>query len=208
MYCTLLWQQDKAIVTYAAAFWLGIDVCLARKHISQCLWRRAGVVAIVAWILFYRDEDRAVTNEHADDIVFSACDGTVVACSNTEVIAFLSPIDMHTQKVPMSGTVVSITHKPGEFNPAFLLEKTEFNERTTTVFATKHGNIAVVQVAGQLARRIVTMVKTGDKVDVGQTYGLIRLGSQVRLRVPLGFKCLTRIGAKINAAETPLFYKA
>jgi phosphatidylserine decarboxylase len=123
------------------------------------------------------------------------------------VIAFLSPLNMHTQKCPASGTVVSITHKPGEFNPAYILQKTELNERTTTVFATKYGLVTVIQVAGQLARRIVTMVQPGDDVDVGKTFGLIKAGSQCRVRAPPGFKCLTQLGAKIRAAETPIFIK-
>ena len=203
---THLFQQDGALVLYVSAFWAGVYMCLP-KHRVRRLWRRTGIAVMLAWMLFYRDEDREVTNAHAADMVFSACDGTVVACSDTEVIAFLSPLDMHSQKIPMSGTIRSITHKPGEFNPAFLLEKTEFNERTTTVIDTPCGEITVVQVAGQVARRIVTMVKVGDRVEVGQTFGLIKAGSQARVRVPPGFKCATRVGAKIRAAETPIFFK-
>lgn len=115
---------------------------------------------------------------------------------------------MHTQKIPMSGVVKSVTHKQGEFNPAFILEKTEFNERTTTVIETKHGDVMIVQVAGQLARRIVTMVKPGDAVEVGKTFGIIKFSSQCRVRVPVGFRCLTQPGARVTAAETSIFIRA
>lgn len=160
-----------------------------------------------ALIVFYRDEDRTIENPDPT-CVYSVCNGKVLRCNDREIIIFLSPLDMHTQKAPASGRIVARETKPGQFNPAFLLEKTEYNERVTTVFESVSGTrISVDQIAGQLARRIVGWKKVGDKIKAGQTFGMIKLSSQCRVHVPEGYECNVCVGERVIGGRTILFKK-
>jgi phosphatidylserine decarboxylase len=90
---------------------------------------------------------------------------------------FLSVLDAHVQRAPISGEVVAVEHRPGLFGSADLASASADNERNSVVIRTPDGvEVVAVQIAGLLARRIVCNVKVGDKVTIGDTYGLIRFG--------------------------------
>ena len=129
------------------------------------------------------------------------------------------------QRVPISGRVLSVTHTPGSFVSADLPEASSANERTTMVVRPDGGDvsdggddsdgddpdptprdsdIAVVQIAGLLARRIVCTAKVGDHLSIGDTYGLIRFGSRVDVYLPPGTKQQVLVGQRTVGAETPL----
>ena len=135
------------------------------------------------------------------------------------VSTFLSIFDVHVQRVPISGRVLSVTHTPGSFVSADLPEASSANERTTMVVRPDGGDdsdgddpdptprdsdIAVVQIAGLLARRIVCTAKVGDHLCIGDTYGLIRFGSRVDVYLPPGTKQQVLVGQRTVGAETPL----
>jgi phosphatidylserine decarboxylase len=123
----------------------------------------------------------------------------------TRVSIFLSLTDVHVQRAPVAGTVMRVVHTPGGFVSADLPAASESNERTVLVLRTAGGEqVACVQVAGLVARRIVTQVGVGDQVAMGQTYGLIRFGSRVDLYLPSDIAIEVRVGQRAVGGETVL----
>jgi phosphatidylserine decarboxylase len=118
------------------------------------------------------------------------------------VSIFLSVFDAHVQRAPLDGTVESVVHKAGEFNSADLPEASDSNERTSVRLSTEYGAVGVVQIAGLLARRIRTDIGAGDRLGIGETYGLIRFGSRVDTYFPRGTRLVARVGQRAVGAET------
>ncbi|MGH3761992.1 phosphatidylserine decarboxylase [Actinophytocola sp.] len=184
------------------------------------LSRRLGVLGTVltgavAW--FFR-EPRRVTPSRSN-LAVAAADGTVaqvvLAAPPAElgaregdwlrVSVFLSIFDVHVQRAPVSGEVVRAEYRPGRFLSADLDKASEENERNSLLLATPEGQeVAVVQIAGLVARRIVCQVAAGDKVGAGDTYGLIRFGSRVDVYVPAGSRVLVEPGQRTIGGETVL----
>lgn len=116
---------------------------------------------------------------------------------------FLSLLDAHVQRTPVGGEVIAVDHRPGRFLSADLPEASEDNERNSVVIRTADGHqVVVVQIAGLLARRIVCDVHPGDRVKVGDTYGLIRYGSRLDTYLPAGSEVLIELGQHTLAGET------
>src|SRR6266481_2454726 len=116
---------------------------------------------------------------------------------------FLSGLDAHVQRAPVSGEVVAVEHRPGLFGSADLAAASADNERNSIVIRTPDGaEVVAVQIAGLIARRIVCNVKAGDKVAIGDTYGLIRYGSRLDTYLPAGSTVLVTTGQRSLAGET------
>jgi phosphatidylserine decarboxylase len=184
------------------------------------LSRRLGLVGAVltgaiAW--FFREPKRVTPAR--PNLVVSAADGTVATVGlaappaelgldggdRLRVSVFLSVFDVHVQRVPVSGEVVRVEYRPGKFLSADLDKASEDNERNSLLLATPEGQrIAVVQIAGLVARRIVCQVAGGDKVRAGDTYGLIRFGSRVDVYLPAGARVLVEPGQRTIGGETVL----
>ncbi|WP_371873773.1 phosphatidylserine decarboxylase [Williamsia phyllosphaerae] len=121
------------------------------------------------------------------------------------VSTFLSVFDVHVQRVPITGDVVSVVHTPGAFLSADLPAASFDNERTSMRIRTDFGvEIGVVQIAGLIARRIVCHRSAGDRVALGETYGLIRFGSRVDVYLPAGTVPQVLVGQRAVGAETVL----
>ncbi len=148
----------------------------------------AGAVFLF-FLVFFRDPDR----EPAPGVA-SPADGKVVRIDQVQdpelgtvdrLSIFMSPLDVHVNRVPLDGTVVSVTHHPGGHIPAWDKDS-ERNERVATVLDTAVGRVKVIQIAGTVARRIVPYLAAGQSVMKGDRLGLIRLGSRCDLLVPPG----------------------
>ncbi|WP_179963678.1 phosphatidylserine decarboxylase [Mycobacterium marseillense] len=121
------------------------------------------------------------------------------------VSIFLSLLDAHVQRAPVSGEVVAVQHRPGRFGSADLAAASTENERTSLHIRTPSGaDVVAVQVAGLLARRIVCDAHVGDKLSIGDTYGLIRFGSRLDTYLPPGCEPLVKVGQRAIAGETVL----
>ncbi|MGZ5363725.1 MAG: phosphatidylserine decarboxylase [Mycobacterium sp.] len=121
------------------------------------------------------------------------------------VSIFLSILDTHVQRAPISGEVVAASHRPGKFHSAELEAASELNERNSVVLRTPEGvEVIAVQIAGLVARRIVCDVKVGDKLTIGDTYGLIRFGSRLDTYLPAGSNLLVTVGQRALGGETVL----
>ncbi|WP_048188158.1 archaetidylserine decarboxylase [Methanobacterium paludis] len=118
------------------------------------------------------------------------------------VSTFMSPFDVHVQRVPVSGEIVETKYCPGKFKIASGNVQKE-NEKNLIVIDSEYGKVGVIQIAGFVARRIVQYVNVGDKVDRGDRLGMIRFGSRVDVIIPAEkFKLLVVEGQKPKAGET------
>jgi phosphatidylserine decarboxylase len=147
------------------------------------------VLVELFFLVFFRDPDR-----DAAPGVASPADGKVVRLDRVQdpdlgpcdrLSIFMSPKDVHVNRFPLDGTVVSVTHVDGGHIPAFDKDS-DRNERVVTVLDTALGRVKVVQIAGTVARRIVPYVSGGEAAAKGERFGLIRLGSRCDLLVPPG----------------------
>jgi phosphatidylserine decarboxylase len=121
---------------------------------------------------------------------------------------FLSILDVHVQRAPVSGEVVAVQHRPGSFLSADLPEASEANERTSVRIRMDLGDegpeVVAVQIAGLVARRIVCDAHVGDRLTIGETYGLIRFGSRLDTYLPPGAQPIVNLGQRTLGGETVL----
>ena len=118
---------------------------------------------------------------------------------------FLSLFDAHVQRIPVGGEVLAVEHRPGSFHSAELAEASTDNERNSVVIRTPEGHeVVVVQIAGLIARRIICELTAGDRVEIGDTYGLIRYGSRLDTYLPAGSDIVIELGQRALAGETVL----
>ena len=121
------------------------------------------------------------------------------------VSIFLSIFDVHIQRIPIDGVIREVAYRPGAFLSADLDKASEVNERNSLVIeSTVGGQVVVTQIAGLIARRIVSDVHNGAAVQTGDTYGLIRFGSRVDTSLPAGSELIIRQGQRAIGGETVL----
>lgn len=186
-----------------------------------------GDLAVLRWIFyvltfalfvivlqFFRNPKREFNrNETA---VISPADGKVVVIEETEegeyfkdkrlqVSIFMSPINVHINRYPVSGTVKFFKYHPGKYLAAWNPKSSTENERTTTVVETANGTpVLFRQIAGALARRIVWYVKEDDKATQTQEFGFIKFGSRVDLFFPVGTKVKVELGQVVKGGITEI----
>jgi phosphatidylserine decarboxylase len=117
---------------------------------------------------------------------------------------FMSVFNCHVNRSPVAGRVDRIAYRPGKFLNADLDKASEDNERNSLVISTPAGRIGVLQIAGLVARRIVSFVKEGQVLGAGERFGLIRFGSRLDVFLPEGAKALVSEGQTAIAGETVL----
>lgn len=162
---------------------------------------------------FFRDPERQTPED--DRYIIAPADGRVVTveknCQDsrfltapaTRVGIFMSPLDVHVNRVPVSGQVTAVQYHPGQFRPAFAADATEVNEQNAVMIQDEKGRrITLVQIAGILARRIVCSLKGGERVHQGERYGMIMLGSRVDLYCPPEVALRVDVGQRVKAGET------
>jgi phosphatidylserine decarboxylase len=164
-------------------------------------------VAFVTW--FFRDPERSVPL--GEDLVLAPADGTVldvVAMTEekvgpcTKVPIFMSVFSVHVNRAPVSGKVIAKRYQKGKFHVASVGKKTDANERMIIYIENQDGIYRVDQVAGLVARRILSFVEVGDTVEAGQRIGLIRFGSLLECFMPEGVHAQVSRGEKVSAGTT------
>ncbi|SEC11659.1 phosphatidylserine decarboxylase [Rhizobiales bacterium GAS191] len=172
---------------------------------------------ITCWIIyFFRDPPRVTPL--GDGLIISPADGRVSAVGPavppaelglgpaplTRISIFMSVFDCHVNRTPIAGRLAKIAYRPGLFLNADLDKASEDNERNALLLETQKGKIAVVQIAGLIARRIVTAVTEGENLQAGERIGIIRFGSRVDVYLPEGYRILAGLGQRAVAGETVL----
>lgn len=167
------------------------------------------LVIIAFLVYFYRVPNRSVV--YNPDVLLAASDGTVkqiIYDKDTKtyrIVVFLHIFNQHLQFYPINGSIKALNYHVGEFHPAYLLEKSKYNERMETILNTKYGDIKITQIAGQIARRIVNKSEVGKKIKQGDYMGMIKLSSRVDIEFSANyFKPSVNIGDKIHAQQTIL----
>ncbi|MFA5620694.1 MAG: phosphatidylserine decarboxylase family protein [Weeksellaceae bacterium] len=172
----------------------------------------AAFLALALWVLygfiiwFFRNPVREASWSPND--VIAPVDGKVVVIEEVEekeflksrciqVSIFMSPLNVHITRYPVSGKVIYTKYHPGKYLVAFHPKSSELNERTTVVAETesKH-QVLFRQIAGAVARRIVLYAKDGDSAQAGKEYGFIKFGSRLDVFLPLGTEILVNLGDK------------
>ena len=151
--------------------------------------------------------------ERKEGVVYAPCDGKVVVIEETieqeyykdkriQVSIFMSPLNVHNQIYPISGAVKYTKYHPGKFLVAWHPKASTENERSTVVVENNKITVLFRQIAGALARRIVTYSTVDDKATVADEYGFIKFGSRVDLYLPIGTKINTQLEQKVTAGES------
>ncbi|MAH81655.1 MAG: phosphatidylserine decarboxylase family protein [Flavobacteriaceae bacterium] len=178
------------------------------KYLIQFL----SVFFLVLILQFFRNPKRSVSPD--DKLILSPVDGKVVIIDSVfekeyfkdnrkQVSIFMSPINVHVTRFPISGRIVYSKYHPGKYLFAWLPKSSEENERTSIVINTpEYGEIMYRQIAGALARRIVNYAKKGDDVNQGDDAGFIKFGSRVDIFLPLDSTICVKIDESAIGAKT------
>lgn len=180
---------------------------------------------LVAWVLaipfvilgaffafFFRDPER-VAPADAPDVVLAPADGRVLVAGPAiaasapagawqQVSIFLSPVDVHVNRIPVAGRVTRVTYTPGRFLPAYRDDAGSTNERSEIWIDHAGATIVARQVVGILARRVVCRVQNGAEVRAGERYGIMKFGSRMDVFLPVTATIRVKVGDVVRGGET------
>lgn len=197
-------------------FW-GLIYYFENSHSGAGLLITSSLLLIAFWffiVAFFREPRRVKI--HDPELVFSPCDGRVVVTeivhedeyikeNMLQISIFMSITNVHINWTPVSGEVEYYKYHPGRFLIAWHPKSSTENERTTTVVRMDGGKrILFRQVAGLIARRIVSYMKVGDRVTQNDAFGFIKFGSRVDVLVPKDSELLVEIGDPVVGSQTPI----
>lgn len=185
---------------------------LIRNTWVQSLLVIASVIFLMLVVWFFRSPLRTVIAD--DKLILSAADGKVVVIEEVfekeyfkdkrlQVSVFMSPLNVHLNRYPISGTVNYYRYHPGKYLVAWHPKSSELNERSTVVIGNEKGReILVRQIAGAVARRIVSYARVGNQVVQGDELGFIKFGSRVDLFLPPGTEINVKVGDNVLGNRT------
>ncbi|HTH52028.1 MAG TPA: phosphatidylserine decarboxylase, partial [Pyrinomonadaceae bacterium] len=169
-------------------------------------WLAAGIFAFVTafMLYFFRDPHRTVPT--GPGLIISAADGRVTrideSADHKTVSVFLSPLDVHINRSPITGKILQVAYIKGHKKPATSDEASLINERNSLVIEGDDLTVTCTQIAGILARRIVCWPKEGDTLERGQRFGLIKFGSRTDIKMPPDCEVAVKIGDRVRGGET------
>ena len=166
------------------------------------------LILLIFTFYFFRDPERVVPL--GDDILVSPADGLITNISEhkegkksyTKVSIFLNVFNVHIQRLPLSGQITKIDYIEGKFINATLDKASEDNERLRLTLKSGSNVIYITQIAGLIARRIICYLKTNERVNQGDRYGIIKFGSRVDIEFPNSYNLMVSIGQQCIGGET------
>jgi phosphatidylserine decarboxylase len=173
-----------------------------------------GITPLIGFVLFilltgfmayfFRDPQRNIPGE--EGIVVSAADGRVTRVEEREngkfVSVFLSPLDVHVNRAPIAGKITKVEYVKGKKNPATSNQASLVNERNSLTIEGEKMTVVCTQIAGIVARRIVCWKKTGDNLELGEKFGLIKFSSRTDLLMPNEVEVLVKVGDRVTGGES------
>jgi phosphatidylserine decarboxylase len=174
----------------------------------------AAAVILFLTLNFFRDPERKTPSQKG--IIVTPADGKVIVIKQNinnsfvgencnQISIFMSPLNVHVNRIPISGKVEHLKYYEGKFIAAFDDKASDNNERMETGIISNEGKVLFTQIAGFLARRIVNELKVGDDVIIGDRFGMIKFGSRVDIFVPGNWAPTVKLNDNVKAGETILF---
>jgi len=168
---------------------------------------------LIFTIYFFRDPERVTPN--GENVIISPADGKVIQIKEvyeekylktecTQISIFMSPLNVHVNRIPLNGIVEYFEHVPGKYIVAFEEKSSTLNERTLIGINNGKHKLLFKQIAGFIARRIVADLKVGMKVKAGERFGMIKFGSRVNVLIPLKSAVKIKMNENVCAGETIL----
>src|SRR6476620_884743 len=201
------------ISTIITAVIVTLTVLLIMPRFPILVWLIAvGIGGLLIFILsFFRIPNRSYTDD--GEVIVAPCDGTVVVIEEVQadeyfkdkrlqISIFMSPLNVHVNRNPVSGEVLYSQYHPGKYLVAWHPKSSTDNERHSVVYRQNGKEMLVKQIAGALAKRIVNYLKPGDQVKMGEEMGFIKFGSRVDLLLPLDTKIEVSINQKVKGGVT------
>jgi phosphatidylserine decarboxylase len=194
-------------------YWYGLPLVLISGGLLGLGMIGAGALFLLAAALvlnFFRDPERTVPADPS--LILSPADGKVVEIVEEQlggrpvrrVSIFMSPFDVHVNRSPVAGTIESVVYRAGSFHVASQARASIENEQNTFIVQGEAGRIAVKQIAGLVARRIVFWKKPGDAVGRGERVGLIKFGSRVDVALDPQIELRVVLGDRVRAGSSVL----
>lgn len=190
-----------------------IGIFLSNPYLKYSLFI-IGAFLVVFSLNFFRDPER--TSPASENVVVTPADGKVLIIKEVlpnrfieepswQVSVFMSPLNVHVNRIPINGKVSYVKYVEGEYLVAYHDKADERNERSEIGIESKHGKVFFTQVAGYVARRIIYDLKVGEDVKMGERFGMIKFGSRVDVIVPKKWNLKVKEGDIVTAGETILF---
>jgi phosphatidylserine decarboxylase len=203
-------EKDMVRDGYYYALGLGAVAALLWQLTNSLALAAVPVVLALFFLWFFRDPERAVPTGPGE--IVSPGDGVVTEAdwietssgSRFRLSIFLNVFDVHVNRAPVGGTVKAVEHREGSFLNAMKPESVVMNEQTLVVIDAGGYEVSYKQIAGLLARRIVSTVKVGDRVERGQRVGLIKFGSRVDVLMPADAVPRVKNGTRVRGGSTIL----
>ena len=182
------------------------------NSLLKWIFHLSSVLVFIFILFFFRLPARNI--EPDPGLIYAPADGKVVVIEETveeeyfkdtrlQISIFMSPFNMHSNRYPVSGHIKYVNYHPGDYMVAWHPKSSELNERSTVVIETEKGTeILVRQIAGAVARRIVTYAKEGQTVTQGDELGFIKFGSRVDIFLPLGTEVEVPILQQVKANKS------
>jgi phosphatidylserine decarboxylase len=171
------------------------------------------VLVAAFFLFFFRDPDRQPPADPADDLVLSPADGRVLVAGPAvpegapegtwlQVSIFLSPMDVHVNRVPVSGRIAEVRYKAGRFLPAYRHESGSENERSEIWIDHRGQRVIFRQIVGVLARRVVCRAAPGMTMRAGDRFGIMKFGSRMDVFLPATAEIRVTVGETVRGGET------
>ena len=194
-------------------YYFGLPLLVLGGVFYLLQWNVASIAAVLLALFifsFFRDPERVIPSERG--AVVSPGDGRVVVVTDEEnagrpgkrVSIFLAVWNVHVNRSPAAGTITKLEYRPGKFLAAMRERASVENEQNVFTLSTDAGEIVFKQIAGLIARRVVSWKKPGDKVARGERIGLVRFGSRVDLWVPKEAEILVNVGENVKGGSSVL----
>ncbi|MGY2130866.1 phosphatidylserine decarboxylase family protein [Hymenobacter sp. HD11105] len=209
-------KEGRRILFFTLLALLAVNLLLfrfnSRNETFNIIFVVASAVAFLLLLQFFRSPYRNLLTH--EDLLIAPADGKVVVIEDVhepeffddtrkQISIFMSPINVHITRNPISGVVRYFKYHPGNYLVAWHPKSSTKNERTTVVVQSEAGPMVLFrQIAGAMARRIVWYVSEGDEVSQGEEFGFIKFGSRVDVYVPLDTELKVKLGDKVKGGET------
>jgi phosphatidylserine decarboxylase len=203
----------SALIFAAAAYWVWKSAYSISLFYAVLFAAGLSFIVTLFMLFFFRDPDRMIPE--GNGLFVSPADGKVILIKDvferdhlnaeaTEISIFMSPLDVHVNRSPSDGKVITVKYSPGKYMAAYRHDASLKNENIVMVLETENGRVMVRQVAGFLARRAVCRAKIGDVLKVGERYGIIKFSSRLDVFLPKNAEIKVKLGDKVKAGEAVL----